>query len=487
MNLSEYCRYDAVGLADLVRRREVTGAELIELAHKATAAVNSKINAVIELYEDAGRMPASNAGVFQGVPFLRKDIGVSEAGRLTEQGSRLFRGRRSQVDSYYFNRAREGGLQTIGRTTTPEFGTSGFSESLLTGITRNPWNLEVSAGGSSAGAAAAVAAGITPIAHGSDGGGSIRSPASWCGLVGLKPSRGRVSGGPDNQDSGFGFGSNFVLCRSVRDMAAALDVFSGYSPGDPFVITRPERSYVEELARPTGTLKIGVARTKWGDLETDPEILNALDSVARLLENMGHIVEEIAPPCEPAERRELRVTILRGMSALSATSLGDAARTMKRELNADTVEPINLKFYEYSRCAAAATVAEAMEAIRRLRFRVGSATSSLDILLTPSMPSVAMSHGAIYSTTNPALSVEEFMDASEALHQYLGVFNVTGQPAVSLPLAQSSSGLPIGLQLAARHGDEATLVRIARDLENARPWQGRTPEVCAGTAPMSVY
>jgi len=474
MKLSEYVDYDATGLASLVRSGEVTPLELTRLAREAHDQVNPRVNAVIEFYDDAETVAGAEGGLFQGVPFLRKDIGASEVGRLQEQGSRLFKGYRSKTDSFYFRRAREAGLRTLGRTTTPELGTSGVTETILNGITRNPWELECSAGGSSGGAAAAVAAGITPIAHASDTGGSIRIPASRCGLVGLNPSRGRVSGGPNNQDASFGLGRTFAICRSVRDMAAALDVFAGPHPGDPFIIVQPKRPYVEELSQPTGALRVGVARTKWGAVDLEPEVLTAVDSTAALLEEMGHAVAEIEAPFEPAER--LRISLSR--SNLSALWLEDAARTVGRPINGDTLEPINLKLYEHGRNAQPGDV---NGALRSMRFHVGEAIRDFDLLLTPTLPTVALPHGSVYSTTNPALTAEEFIKADHGLYQYVGVFNITGQPSVSLPLAQSQSGLPIGLLIAGRFGDEATLVRIARDLEEARPWSHRRPSVRAGT------
>ncbi|MEY9981528.1 amidase [Bradyrhizobium yuanmingense] len=476
MKLSEYVVHDATSLASLVRSGEVSALELTRLAREAYDQVNPRVNAVIEFYDDAETVAGPDGGLFQGVPFLRKDIGASEAGRLQEQGSRLFKGYRPKSDSFYFRRAREAGLRTLGRTTTPELGTSGVTETILNGVTRNPWELERSAGGSSGGAAAAVAAGVTPIAHASDTGGSIRIPASWCGLVGLNPSRGRVSGGPNNQDASFGLGRTFVVCRTVRDMAAALDVFSGPHPGDPFIIVQPNRPYVEELSQPTGALRVGVARTKWGAVDLEPEVLSAVDSTAALLEEMGHAVTEVEAPFEPAER--LRISLSR--SNLNALRLEGAARALGRAIDADTLEPINLKLYEYGRHPPARP-GDVHEALRSMRYHVGEATRDFDLLLTPTLPTVALPHGSIYSTTNPALTAEEFIKADHALYQYLGVFNITGQPSVSLPLAQSQSGLPIGLQIVGRFGDEATLVRIARDLEEARPWRHRRPSVYAGT------
>ncbi|MER9176959.1 amidase [Mesorhizobium sp. M0955] len=476
MKLSEYVEYDATGLASLVHAGEVTPLELMRLARQAHDDVNPRINAVIEFYEDAETVAGADAGLFNGVPFLRKDIGATEAGRLQEKGSRLFKGYRSDIDSYFFRRAREAGLRTLGRTTTPELGSTAMTESILNGITGNPWDLERSAGGSSGGAAAAVAAGITPIAHGSDGGGSIRIPASWCGLVALNPSRGRVSGGPNNQDASFGRSREFVLCRTVRDMATALDVFSGPHPGDPFIIVQPNRPYLEELSQPTGTLRVGVARTSWGAVNLEPEVLHAVQSTATLLEEMGHMVMDIEPPYEPVEYSRTYI------APSTASLLEAAARAMGRMINADTLEPVNLKRYEYGRDMPISRSGDLQEALRKMRFRVGEATHTFDILLTPTMPIVAVPHGGIYSATHPTISAEEYVEADVAICQYTGVFNVTGQPSVSLPLAQSASGLPIGVQIVGRFGDEATLVRVARDLEEARPWRNRRPKIRAGTA-----
>ncbi|BCG97395.1 MULTISPECIES: amidase [unclassified Mesorhizobium] len=471
MRLGEYADNDATGLSILVNAGEVTAKELTRLAREAHDEVNPSINAVIEFYEDAESVLGADNGVFNGVPFLRKDLGPAEAGRLQEQGSRLFKGHRSENDSLFFRRAREAGLRTVGRTTTPEFGMSGMSESIINGITGNPWDLDRSAGGSSAGAAAAVAAGIVPIAHGSDGGGSIRQPAAWCGLVGLNPSRGRVSGG---QDSRFGVGRTFVLCRSVRDMAAALDVFSRPEVGDPFVIVQPDRPYFEELSRPTGKLRIGVARTTWGGVDVELEVVKAVESTASLLEEMGHEVTEVVRP--PYEFEEFK-KIMIAFAELGAGSLQTAALNMGRTISAETLEPVNLKIYERGRKQLLWASADLHEDIRRMRLRVAQAIHAFDILLTPTMSTVARPHGGNYCLTTPTVSIEDFFEADFGGGTHLGVFNITGQPSVSLPLAQSTRGLPIGVQIVGRFGDEGTLVRVARDLEEARPWSHRRPKV----------
>lgn len=482
MNLREYASYDATGLGKLVSTGQVSASELVHLAREAYDRVNPHINAVIEFYADADHVGGADAGPFNGVPFFRKDLGATEADRLQEKGSRLFKGHRPTTESYYFRSARAAGLRTIGRTTTPEFGTSGFSESILNGVTGNPWDPSRTAGGSSSGAAAAVAAGIVPIAMASDGGGSIRTPAAWCGLVGLNPSRGRVSGGPDQQDPSFGLAREFVLCRTVRDMAAALDVFSASYAGDPFVITQPDRPFVDELTRPTGRLVVGVARTKWGRIDVMPEVEDAVDTVAELLAEMGHTVVDIGPPINPTDYAK----ILLGMSDLRATALDAAAKAMGRTISADTVEPMTLRLYERARNHPLSHVLHVHEEIRRMRARVADAIHGLDILLTATMPTAALPHGGPYCLAHSKLSAEDYMEADAALYQYLGVFNVTGQPSVSLPLAYSTSGLPIGIQIVGRFGDEARLVRIARDLEQERPWHHRRPGLHVATHPMSA-
>ncbi|MER8899648.1 amidase [Mesorhizobium sp. M0676] len=476
VKLSEYVAYDATGLAELVDAGEITSSELTRCARQAFDEVNPRINAVIEFYEDAQTVAGAASGPFNGVPFLRKDLGASEAGRLQERGSRLFKDYRPETDSFFFRRARNAGLRTIGRTTTPEFGRSGATESILNGITRNPWDLERSASGSSGGAAAAVAAGITPISHGTDGGGSIRGPAAWCGLVGLSPSRGRVSGGPDQQDKSLGLIRDFVLCRSVRDMAAALDVFSGSHPGDPFIIVQPHRPYVDELLQPTGTLRVGLARTKWDKLELEPEVLQALDSIASLLEEMGHKVEEIDAPFQ----FEAFMKAMFGCYGFGATSLAAQAKAMGRTINSDTLEPVNLKFFQHSRDNPLSTFEEVDEALRQMRFQVGEAVQAFDILVTPARPTVAQPLNTLCKLSDPTISMEEYTVGNHSGYGHMSIWNVTGHPAVSLPLAQSGQGLPIGVQIVGRFGDEATLVRIARDLEEARPWCHRQPKLRAG-------
>jgi len=453
-------------------------AELIGLARRACERVNPVLNAIIEFYDDAEEVPGTDDGVFAGVPFLRKDLGASERGRLQERGSRLWQGHVSTQDTYYTRRAKTAGLRYVARTATPEFGTSGCTTSRLTGVSANPWDLSCSAGGSSGGAAAAVAAGIAPIAHASDGGGSIRTPASYCGLVGLNPSRGRGSAGPSRQDPLFGMSRELVVCRTVRDMAAALDVFSGPEPGDPFIIARPERPFSDELQYPTTRLRIGLARTSWGDRDVEAEVLAAVDVTGTLLEELGHEVEEIDSPIDVETLRRALI----GPLVLGLADLSEAAKSLGREIGPDTVEPVNLALYERAAGMSAADALVVFEDMRKARVAMSLATQQYDVVVTPTMPMTVPAHG-LYSTVRDDVSVDEYLANEVRNFGFLGIYNVTGQPSLTLPLGCSDKGLPIGVQFAARFADEATLMRLARDIEEARPWSGRYPAVHAAAAP----
>ena len=475
MKLNEYASYDATGLADLVRRGEVTPVELTRLAREAYDVVNPVINAVVEFYDDAESVPGSDTGPFAGVPALRKDIGPTEAGRLQEAGSRLLRGFRPTVDSYFIGRARAGGLRLVGRTAVPELAHSGLTESTFSGITRNPWDLERTPGGSSGGSAAAVSAGIVPIATSGDGGGSTRGPASNCGLVGMNPSRGRISGGPLSQDPSYGNTRHFVLCRTVRDMAASLDVLRGAAPGDPFVIASPERPYLEELDQPTGRLRVGVAISPWGLAKLEPDVLEAVEKTAKHLEEMGHHVEEVLTPYDPADHRK----IIAGYYHMGSLSLDAKARALGRNVDEQTLEYLNLEFYRISKTLPLSYAADFFEVLRKMRADVGEATKEYDILLTPTMPCTALRHGT-YTTANKELTPDEYVDADSAIFAYGFFPSVTGQPSVSLPLFRSENDMPIGIQIVSRFGDEATLVHVARDLQESIPWAAHRPPVFAG-------
>lgn len=477
MRLSEYGQYDATGLAELVRNRLVTATELVQLARTAHERLDSVLNAVVEFYEDGGHTSVDGVnpvGLFAGVPMLRKDTGPAEAGRLQEHGSRLFAGVRVRQNDFFVERARAAGLCIVGRTTMPELGMSGASESLAQGITRNPWGTGFSCGGSSSGSAAVVAAGIAPIASGSDGGGSLRIPAAFCGLVGLCPSRGRVSDGPERQDSGRGRDRSFVLCRSVRDLAAALDTFSGNHPGDPFTLPLPPEPFLHTLLAPTPRLRIGLADTSWVGAVLAPAVAHAIDQTGRLLEQLGHEVETVAPPYTP----ELHRRVAEGVFFMSLADLDTTAAALGREISEETLEPYNLLFHHIGSNLPLSYALRTAEAERALRRQVGEAFTGYDLIVTPTMHDTAFNLGE-FTTTAVTGSCDEFIDADAINFSFVDVFNVTGQPALSLPLFESPAGLPVGIQLVARFAEEATLVMVARDLEEALPWVDRRPPIHA--------
>ncbi len=474
MNLSEYAQYDGLGLAEIIRSREITPTEVAELFIKAVERVNPQINSVIEVYGDAqeiAKAVLNGTGSFAGVPFLRKDLGASERGRLQELGSRLFKGYIPQKDSFLMTRFKKAGLLTLGRSTVPELGISGQTETILQGITRNPWSLDRMAGGSSGGAAASVAAGIVPVAHASDGGGSIRIPASCCGLVGLNPSRGRISGGPDRQDPMFGLAREFIVSRTVRDTAAMLDAVQGSEVGDPFIIIEPERAYMEELQAPVGNLRIAFTTTAW-PCPVETEIQKTVEEVAHICEDMGHSVDVDAPSLD----FEKINSVVMNVFGLADAGLAKFAESTGRELNLNYLEPGSLKMIHRARELTIAEIMDTFEVMRYTRFVVGQFFEKYDLLITPSLSLLPQPHG-LFSTKRDDLDPYEFFENEFRIFQHMGLFNVTGTPSVSLPLGQSESGLPIGVQFAAPFGDEALLIRIAAAFEDAMPWKGRIPPV----------
>jgi len=475
MNLTEYAHYDGLGLAEIIRKGDLTPTEAAELFITAVEKVNPQINSVIEVYEDAldiAKVALNGNGPFAGLPFLRKDLGATEGGRLQELGSRLFKGYVPVRDSFLMTRFKKAGLVTLGRSTVPELGISGQTETLLQGITRNPWNLDRMAGGSSGGAAASVAAGILPVAHASDGGGSIRIPASCCGLVGMNPSRGRISAGPDRQDPMFGLAREFVVSRSVRDTAAMLDAVHGAQVGDPFIIIKPERPYMAELLTPVKKLRIAFTADSWGPYPVDAEIKKAVEKAASVCQEMGHAVDADSPQLDFIKVN----TVLMNVFGLSDVGLAKFAEDLGKELSLDYLEPGTLKMILRARNLTLEAVMNSFEVMRQTRFIVGQFFQKYDLLITPSLSLLPQPHGE-FSTKRDDLSPHEFWENDFRIFQHMGLFSVTGTPSMSLPLGQSESGLPIGVQFAAPFGDEAALIRIAAAFEEAMPWKDRIPPV----------
>ena len=480
MNLAEYCTYDGVGLAELVRKREVSPKELANLCVDAVQKVNPMINAVIEVWSDRieGLDDVSVPdGPFAGVPFLMKDVGAGEGGRVQDSGSRLMKGHIVDKDSYLTERFKEAGLILLGRTTCPEFAMGITTESVLNGATRNPWDLDKMAGGSSGGSAASVSAGIVPVAHGSDNGGSIRIPASACGLVGLKPSRGRVTGGPDFGEIFSGTLQEFVLSRTLRDTAVMLDAVSAPAPGDPFIITQPSRPYRQEVGAPVGKLRVAWTTTPWkpGAL-VDSEVVKCVERVATELEGAGHDVEEAAPVFDYEEF--LKATCDAWAFGMYAGMDMFAAMT-RRQISLENVEPVILSYYNYSKGLPAARTFMTEMTLNKVRRTFGSFFETHDLLITPTLAKLPDPIGS-YSKMRTDIDYVEFMRLCDETKGFCNAANVTGQPAISLPLGQSKSGLPVGVQFIARFGEEATLIRLASYLEQAMPWRDRIPPVHVG-------
>ncbi len=480
MDLAEYSRYDGVALADLVKRRKVSAKELAELAAEAVDKVNPKINAVIEVFQDRVESLKGAAipdGPFAGVPFLMKDIGSGEAGRKQEFGSRLMKGYVVQKDPFLTTRFKAAGLTLLGRTTTPEFALGASTESALSGDTHNPWNLERMAGGSSGGSAAAVAAGIVPMAHGSDNGGSIRIPASACGLVGLMPSRGRVTLGPDMSEAWPGMLQEFLVSRTVRDTAAMLDAVSAPAPGDPFIIPQPVRPYAREVGAPVRPTRIAWTADSWQpETTTDPEIVDAVEEVAHYLEKAGHTLVHASPAFD--YETYFKTTIDAWSFGLYGGFEMFAAMT-GRPLNEETLEPVMLSFYEYSKQLPAGTMFGTELMLNALRRTFGEFFTKYDLLLTPTLVKLPQPLGT-YTKMRKDMDYPAFMRQNDSIRIHPPAANITGQPAISLPLAWSRSGLPIGVQFMARFAEEGTLIRLASWFEKAIPWRDRMPPVHAG-------
>jgi amidase len=475
----EHAFLDATAQADLVRRGEVTPAELVEAARARIEAVNPEINAVIHRLDEKAATEAGGGdlpdGPFRGVPFLVKDAVCHTAGDPYHCGMQFLKDRNwtAETDAYLAQKFRRAGFVFVGKTNLPELATSVTTEPLAYGATRNPWNVAHSTGGSSGGSAAAVAAGLVPVAHANDMGGSIRAPASECGLVGLKPTRARTSLGP-------GFGEFWgplthegVVTRSVRDTAAVLDAIAGSMPGDPYTAPAPVRPFASELGADPGVLSIAV---RTGAIEgmpaVDPEIVAAVDSVGRLLEELGHRVEGGGPTA-------LDDDVNRGFFPVFASAVArDLDRWSERTgdpIGPTDVEPVNWATAEFGRTVTGPAYLEAVEQLQADSRRLAAWWKYHDLLVTPTIGVLPPPLGVM----SPDVALEQSLPLMAQITQFLMPWNITGQPAISLPLAVSASGLPIGVQLIAATGREDLLIRVASQLEQAAPWSDRLPPVHA--------
>ncbi|MEU5775168.1 amidase [Streptomyces venezuelae] len=481
MKVSEYVQYDAVGLAELMAAGEVTPAEVAAAAREAAGAVNPEINAVVETWAtDDETSPDSGSAPLAGVPFLIKDLGVAMAGRRMELGSRLAAGHVPGADSSLMVRLRRAGLVTFGRTTTPEMAYSITTESAFHGPTRNPWDPRRSAGGSSGGAGAAVAAGIVPVAHATDAAGSLRIPAAYNGLFGLKPTRGRVSAGPDFDEIFNGLGVQGSVSRTVRDSAVLLDRISGPEPGDPYSAPRPPRPYADEVGRSPGRLRIGVLAQAWGGRRTTAPVADAVSRTVRLLESLGHRVTE-ARVGLGVGWDEFVLANARIMASNLAASVDGLAAASGRPVDTSTLEPVTLAGHRYGQLVTGPQLVAAL-AVRNLVARsLAEYFGTYDLLLTPTVPEPPMFLGE-YGQGAEALDGFGWIERLNERSPFTMAFNVAGTPAMSVPVtSDAETGLPVGMQFAAGYGAEGLLFRLAGQLEQASPWAGRTPAVWAGS------
>jgi amidase len=405
------------------------------------------------------------------VPFLLKDLGAALKGTVTTGGMRLLREAVSDHDSTYVERIKAAGMTIFGKTHSPELGATTTSESRLFGKTRNPWNLERIAGGSSGGAAAAVAAGILPLAHATDGGGSIRIPAACCGLFGLKPTRARTPSGPKRGEGWGGMSIGHCVSRSVRDSAALLDATAGPALGDPYYAPKQERPYLDEVKQAPGKLRIAFSTTPAIPAPVHNECVAAVRDVARLLESLGHDVEEASPPLNGMEIMQAQGTVI---SANIAAAIDEAAALHGRAARSDDVEKANWYRVERAREVDSSAYAKAMVVVHQVGRTMAGFMENYDVLLQPTVSQPPL----LLDTVN--LDREDLDAMFRDLIGFVpftGAFNITGQPSMNVPLFWNAGGLPIGTMFTAKFGDEPTLFRLAAQLEQARPWADKRPTI----------
>ena len=474
MSMDDYSNYDGLGLADLVARKEVSPAELVEAAIERVERHNPSLNAVVyKGYEDArkaalGPLPD---GPFKGVPFLIKDLGMPVAGWPRSSGSRFAQHMVDQADGGLTRRYREAGVIPLGKTNTPEYGITGTTEGALLGPCRNPWNPAHISGGSSGGSASAVAAGIVPMAHASDGLGSIRIPAACCGLVGLKVTRDRNLNLPDGTDYAIGFVVDHVVTRTVRDSAAMLDATGKPEIGDPYPAPPKARPYMEEIEQSPGRLRIAWSSETASGRPIDPEIQAALERTAALLQGLGHEVVEQGMGIDYRALYTARGPV---SGANFAAMMGRLIDEIGREPEPHELEPLTWAALKGGRKVTGEQALRGMQELRMLNRQTLTFFNDWDIYLSPVLGTPVPEVGFIDPV---ALEPRELNRRQGQVFPFTPPSNFSGQPSLSLPLEMSASGLPVGMMFTARYADEATLFRLAAQLEKEAPWQRRRPQI----------
>jgi Asp-tRNA(Asn)/Glu-tRNA(Gln) amidotransferase A subunit family amidase len=465
--------HDALGLAELIRKRKLSPSEVLEEALARADLLNPRFNFMAQQHYDLARAAIARGlpqGPFTGVPWLLKDLNTYIAGEVTENGSRFYRGYRPNVTSELVLRAQRAGFVIFGKTTTPEFGLTGTTENKLTGDTRNPWNPDHTVGGSSGGAAAAVAAGVIPVAHATDGGGSIRIPASCCGLFGMKPSRGRIPMGPPRTEGWGGLSVHHVLTRTVRDSAAIMDATHGIEPGSRYTAPTPAESFLSQVGKKPRALRIALMLKPISGSRVDPEVAEAARAAARLCESLGHHVDEAVPKLDAAALGAASFVL--SASSIAADVL-DRAKLSGLIPGPDLLEPITLAFFDYGQKTSGMDFARANSTMQTAAIEMAVFMSNYDVILSPTVAAPPPKLGWISLSTD--LDFTQWGQRIATFSPFAQLANMTGQPAMSVPLAMSSAGLPIGVMFTGRYADEALLFRLAGQLERAAPWIGRRP------------
>jgi len=471
---AEYERYDATGLADLVRRRQISPGELLEAAIERVEARNGAVNAVTMTLYDYGRQVITDGvpdGPFKGVPFLLKDLTASLAGVKMTRGSKFFADTPPPTaDSEHVKRLKRAGLVIFGRTNTCELGLSLTCEPQLHGATKSPWDTTRISGGSSGGAAASVGARMLPMAHASDGFGSIRAPAACCGVVGLKPTRGRNTMAPYTGEGLAGCSTEHAVTLTVRDTAALLDATAGAGPGDPYVAPAPARSFLAEVQAERRPLRIAYTTTAPNGAPVEEEYLKALAETVVLCKDLGHRVEEADPEIDRASVVPTFRTFAAANMVVNLASHPTAGRSARK----GEVENATWGTAQKGEQISAADYVRATQAAHKLGRQMAAFHASYDVLLTPGLGTFPPKLGWIDMMLE---DVDEYWRRVFTFSPFTVWFNLTGQPALMLPLGRSVSGFPIAVQLAGRFGDEGTILSLGAQLEKARPWINKRPTV----------
>lgn len=493
MTFEEYRRYDALGLAELVKKGEVTAAELTEIAIQRAEAVNAQINAIsykmYDLARDMAKVVDTEAP-FVGVPFLIKELGIHVQGTPQRRGSKGYENYISKEDSFITQKYRSAGFTFVGKSNTPEFGLTPYTESKAYGATRNPWDTSRTAGGSSGGSASGVAAGIVPIASASDGGGSIRIPAACNGLFGLKSSRGRVSLGSQSGEWWSGAVVEGCVSRSVRDSAAFLDAVMGNAPGDLYLTPLPERSYLEEMQIEPKPLKIGFSTKHTLGQTIDNECIKAVEDATKLLENLGHHIEEVPLPYRKEDLTEI---FLMMVFAECAADIEELSKYLGRKVRLTDVETATYALGLLGNAFSAKDFALRKRQWNDLARRMGTFHENYDLLLTPTVSMPPFEIGALQPAASEisALNVINTLGLSSALKMMVNplaektfayiphtpITNMTGQPSMSVPLYWTGDNLPVGVMFTAALGREDLLFQLAGQLEKAQPWLNKIPDL----------